>query len=184
MGKLSSFTFITLDGYYKGANNDISWHPHGGDAAEFAAENSSGSNTLVFGRVTYEMMAAFWPSQMAKDSFPQVAEGMNKAEKIVFSNTLTRANWEGTKIIKGDIVEEMKKLKKSNDKDMTILGSGSVLAQLAGHGLVDEFQVMLDPVAIGKGTSIFQNIQNKLDLKLKDHRVFKSGIIVLKYVPA
>jgi dihydrofolate reductase len=67
---------------------------------------------------------------------------------------------------------------------MTILGSGSILAQFASHGLVDEFQVMLDPVAIGKGTSIFQNIQKQLDLKLTDHRVFKSGIIVLKYVPA
>ncbi|MDH7462976.1 dihydrofolate reductase family protein [Chitinophagaceae bacterium 26-R-25] len=184
MGKLNSFTFITLDGYYKGAGNDISWHPHGGDAAEYAAQKSKGENTLVFGRVTYEMMAGFWPTPMAKESFPEVAEGMNKAEKIVFSRTLTNASWEKTRIIRNDIVGEMKHLKKTSEKDMTILGSGSILAQFASHGLVDSFIIMMNPVAIGKGTPIFQNIEKQLNLKLQEHQVFKSGIIVMTYVPA
>lgn len=184
MGKLNSFTFMTLDGYYKGPNNDISWHPHGGDAAEYASQKSKGENTLVFGRVTYEMMAGFWPSPMAKESFPEVAEGMNKAEKIVFSRTLKNASWSNTRIIHNDIISEMKHLKKTSERDMTILGSGSILAQFASHGLVDTFIIMLDPVAIGKGTPIFQNIENRLDLKLVDQRVFKSGIMVMTYVPA
>jgi dihydrofolate reductase len=184
MGKLNSFTFISLDGYYKGAGNDISWHPHGGDAADYAAQKSQGANTLVFGRVTYEMMASFWPTPMAKESFPEVAEGMNKADKIVFSRTLKHAAWEKTRIVENDIVSEMRHLKKTSEKDMTILGSGSILTQFASHGLVDEFIIMLDPVAIGKGTPIFQNIEKQLDLKLKESQVFKSGIIVLNYIPA
>jgi dihydrofolate reductase len=184
MRKLSTFTFISLDGYYKGQNQDISWHKHGAEEGEFSAENLKPGNILLFGRTTYEMMASFWPTSMAYDSFPVVAEGMNKAEKIVFSRTLQKADWENSSVISDNMIEEVRKLKQHAAKDMTLLGSGSILAQLAEAGLVDEYQIMIDPVAIGNGTPIFQNINRQLDLKLTSNKIFKSGVVLLCYQPA
>ncbi|MCU7551647.1 dihydrofolate reductase family protein [Chitinophagaceae bacterium LB-8] len=184
MRKLSSFTFITLDGYYKGQDQDISWHKHGAEEGEFSAKSLKSGNILLFGRTTYEMMASYWPTQMAMDSFPLVAEGMNKAEKIVFSRTLQKANWEHTRIISENIIDAVQKLKQQGANDMTLLGSGSILRQLAEAGLIDEYQVMIDPVAIGSGTPIFQNLNHQIDLKLINTRTFKSGVILLSYQPA
>jgi len=181
MRKLSTFTFISLDGYYKGENNDISWHKHGQEEGEFSAESLKAENTLLFGRVTYEMMAGFWPSPMAFESFPDTAEGMNKAEKIVFSKTLNSVDWKNTKLAKGDVIEEVKTLKASPGNDLTILGSGSIVTQLAEQGLIDEFQIMIDPVAIGAGKPLFKNISQQLSLKLVNSRTFKSGVVLNSY---
>lgn len=91
MRKLSVFNFITLNGFYKGPGGDISWHKHGEEGSKFSEENLKSANILLFGRVTYEMMAGFWPSPMAYETFPAVAEGMNNTDKIVFSKTLKKS---------------------------------------------------------------------------------------------
>lgn len=182
MSKLTSFTFITLNGFFKGQNEDTSWHPHGGEAGKFANEASSADNILLFGRKTYEMMASFWPTPMAAELMPIVAENMNKSQKIVCSNTLKNADWKNTNIIKGDIIEQIKQLKKTSKKNITILGSGSLLTQFSDVGLIDQYTIMLDPVALGKGTSIFEGLQSNLELKLSSSRVFeKDGIVLLNY---
>ena len=183
MSKLSVFNFITLNGFYKGANGDITWHKHGAEEGEFAAKNASAGNTLLFGRATYEMMAGFWPTQNAIDNMPGVAAGMNSSEKIVFSKTLKKADWNNTTLIKDNIVEEIKKRKQSGGKDMTILGSGSIVTLFADHGLIDEYQLMIDPVAIAAGTPIFNGLKHSLDLKLISTRTFSSGVILLIYHP-
>ena len=100
MGKLSVFNFVTLNGFYKGPAGDISWHKHGEEGSKLSEENLRSGNILLFGRVTYEMMANFWPSPIAYESFPVVAEGMNNAEKIVFSRTLKKADWKNTRLVK------------------------------------------------------------------------------------
>jgi dihydrofolate reductase len=133
--------------------------------------------------VTYEMMASFWPTPDAVKRDPVVAKGINNAEKIVFSRTLEKATWNNTRIVRNDIVKEIKKMKDIPGKDMTILGSGSILAQFSEKGLIDEYQFMVDPVVLGDGTSIFKNISHKLDLKLKSTRTYKSGVISLCYEP-
>lgn len=182
MSRLTSFTFITLNGFYKGQNEDTSWHPHGGEASKFANEASGAGNILLFGRKTYEMMAGFWPTPMAAELFPLVAENMNKSQKIVCSDTLETAEWENTSILKGDVVEQLKQLKQNTKKDITLLGSGSLLTKLSDAGLIDHYTIMLDPVALGKGTSIFEGLQNKLELKLVSSRVFEQdGIVLLNY---
>src|SRR6185369_9047302 len=114
---------------------------------------------------------------------PAVAEGMNKAEKIVFSRTLKKAGWENTRIIKGDLAGAVKQLKETPGKDMCVLGSGSIVTQLADAGLIDEYQFMVDPVALGDGTPTFKGLKKKLDLKLTTSRTFKSGVILLSYQP-
>lgn len=184
MGKLSSFNFITLDGYYKGQNEDISWHKHGREEEEsYAEEGAASDSILLFGRVTYQMMASYWPTPMALQNSPKVAEGMNRSEKIVFSNTLQKADWSGTKIVSSDIIKRMNELKSSSKKNMTLLGSGTILSQFADHNLIDEYQVLVDPVMIGSGTSIFKCVKRGPELRLTNSRTFKSGAILLCYEP-
>jgi dihydrofolate reductase len=183
MRKLNVFNFVTLNGFFQGPHGDISWHRHGGEESEYAAEGLKTESTLLFGRVTYEMMAGYWPTPDAAKNAPVVAEGMNNAEKIVFSKTLKKAAWNNTKLIKGNIVEEIRKMKQMSGNDMTILGSGSIITQFAEEGLIDEYQFMVDPVALGDGTPIFKNLQRKLDLKLTTTRAFKSGVVLLSYQP-
>jgi dihydrofolate reductase len=183
MGKLSTFTFITLNGYYNGLNGDISWHRHGTEENEYAAAGLRSDSILLFGRVTYQMMAGYWPTPMALENDPVVAAGMNAAEKIVFSRTLKKAGWNNTRLIGHNIFAEIKKLKQSSVKDMTLLGSGSILTQFADHGLIDEYQIMVDPVVLGTGTPIFKDLRHKLDLKLTMTRTFMSGVVLLCYQP-
>jgi dihydrofolate reductase len=183
MGRVSAFNFVTLDGYFEGLKRDISWHRHDADGTAYAVEGLKSGNILLFGRVTYELMASYWPTPNAIQNDPVVAEGMNKAEKIVFSRTLTKVGWNNTRLVKDKIGEEIKKLKKLPGQDMTLLGSGSILTQLAEEGLIDEFQFMVNPVALGEGTPIFKNIKNRLNLKLNSTRTFKNGNVLLCYQP-
>lgn len=183
MAKLISFVFVTLDGYYKGPGEDISWHRHGREENEYAAEGLRSEGTLLFGRVTYEMMARYWPTPDAARDNPVVAAGMNRAAKVVFSRSLKKVEWPNTRLLKGAPAEEVPKLKAAAGKDMTLLGSGSVLTQLAEAGLIDEYQVMVDPVAIGDGTPLFKGLKRKLDLELVASRAFPSGTVLLTYRP-
>ena len=181
MRHLSSFTFITLNGFYKDINNHIDWHKHGSDEEQFSKNAMKQNNIILFGRVTYEMMASFWPTDMAKQSMPEVAKGMSDADKIVFSRNLKQADWQNTKVISGDLIAEVAKLKQEATKDMVILGSGTIVAQLSDHKLIDTYQVMIDPVAFGRGTSLFNNMEHQLDLVLKDAQTFRSGTVLLTY---
>jgi dihydrofolate reductase len=183
MRKLTVFNFVTLNGYYKGPKGDISWHRHGAEENEYSVEGLKSGSTLLFGRVTYEMMASYWPTPVAIKNNPIVAAGMNNADKIVFSRTLKKVEWNNTRLVKDNIVEEIKKMKQLPGKDMTVLGSGSILTQFAEQGLIDEYQIMVDPVVLGDGTPIFKNIKHKMDLKLTRTRIFKSGVVLLCYQP-
>ncbi len=182
MGKLTVFNFVTLNGYYAGPGGDISWHRHGKEESTYAEEGAKSESILLFGRVTYQMMASYWPTPQAKKDLPGVAEGMNRSEKIVFSRTLRNADWENTRLIKDNLVDEVKKLKKGK-KDITILGSGSIVTQLAEAGLIDHYQIMVDPVALGSGIPIFNGMKKELDLQLTSTRAFKSGVVLLTYEP-
>jgi dihydrofolate reductase len=183
MRKLTVFNFITLNGMYKGPDNDISWHRHGGEEGEFSIDSLRAGNMLLFGRVTYEMMASWWPTPMAAEAFPEVARGMNEAKKIVFSNIIEDPQWSNTTVMNGDIVAKMSQLKQQPGNDMTILGSGTIVSQFASAGLIDEFQVMLDPVVLCSGTSLFNTIEHDMFLELTSHRIFKSGVVLLTYKP-
>ncbi len=181
MSKLNVFNFISLDGYYKDLDGIINWHRHGKEEEEFSIQSLRQGNILLLGRVTYEMMASWWPSQNAVNSMPDIANGMNKAEKIVCSNTLQISNWKNTQIISGDILTQIAELKEKSSKNITILGSGKLTTQLAEAGLIDTYQIMIDPVAIGEGSSIFKGLQRQLNLKLTDTNSFKTGTVLLSY---
>jgi dihydrofolate reductase len=135
MGKVSVFNFVTLSGHFEGPKSDISWHMHGAEESEFAVEGLKSGNTLLFGRVTYELMASYWPTSYAMENDPVLAAGMNRAGKVVFSRTLEKADWSNTRLVKGDVGEEVERMKRAAGKDMTLMGSGSILTQLAERGL-------------------------------------------------
>jgi len=186
MRKLIVFNHITLDGYFVSADGDFSWAHSGNDDPEysaFVAENASGGGQLLFGRVTYELMASYWPTPIADQHDPVVAAAMNRMPKVVFSRTLDQALWSNTRLVKGDIVPEIRRMKDEPGPGMAILGSGSIVAQLALEHLIDEYQMMMDPVALGKGRTLFDGIKEKLTLKLTKTRTFRNGKVYLCYEP-
>lgn len=183
MRKITSFVFQSLNGFYKGAGEDISWHIHSDEGNDYSKKELQADDILLFGSVTYKMMYSFWPTETAYEHFPEVAERMNLSEKIVLSNSLNKAEWNNTSIFSGDTIAKIRMLKTTEGKDITILGSGKVVSSLTDAGLIDEYIIMTDPVALGEGTNIFSGIKNKLDLKFKSINTFtKSGVIVVTYL--
>jgi len=182
--RLNMFNSVSLDGYFTDAGNDMSWAHAGGDSdefQEFVAGNASGASALVFGRVTYEMMAGFWPTPMAAQQMPEVAAGMNKARKYVFSRNLKKADWANSTVLHGDPVAEIAKLKRADGPGLTILGSGSIVKQLAAAGLIDDYQLMVCPVILGSGRTLFDGIPGRPTLKLANSRAFQNGKVFLHY---
>jgi dihydrofolate reductase len=186
MRRLIVFNHVSLDGYFVDANSEMSWaHADHQDAEwdAFVSGNASGGGMLVFGRITYELMASFWPTSFAIESMPAVAEGMNSLPKVVFSKTLNQASWNNTTLLKGDLAAEMRKMKQAPGEDMVILGSGSIVSQLAQEGLIDEYQIVVNPVILGKGRTMFDGVKEKLRLKLTKTRAFGNGNVLLCYEP-
>jgi dihydrofolate reductase len=186
MQKLLVFNLISVDGYFTGVGNDLNWSHNPAPDPEwdaFVAGNASGGGTLLFGRVTYDMMASFWPTDQAKQLFAVVAEGMNSMKKLVFSRSQDTLPWKNTEVLKGDIVEQVRKLKEQPGKGIAILGSGSIVAQLAPSGVIDEYQMVITPVALGGGRTMFEGMTAKLPLTLTKSRSFANGNVVLCYEP-
>ena len=184
MRRLVVFNNVSLDGYFTDVNDDMSWaRNHDPEWLAFVQENASGGGELVFGRITYELMASYWPTPMAIKNDPKVAEGMNNLPKIVFSRTMDKASWNNTKLVKGDLPAEIRKMKNEPGKDLVIFGSGSIISQLAQERLIDEYQIVVVPVVLGKGRTMFDGIQAKLPLKLTKSRTFGNGNVLLCYEP-
>ena len=182
--QLIAFMNVSLDGYFTDRNGDFSWaHQQDPEWNQFVEQNASGGGELVFGRVTYEMMASFWPTPHAAQMMPAVAEGMNRSPKVVFSNTLDQASWNNTRLVKGDIAAATRQMKQAPGPGMAILGSGSVVAQLAQEGLIDEFQIVVHPVVLGDGRTMFAGIKDRLALKHTRTRTFGNGCAFLCYQP-
>ena len=181
MRKLSVFNLVTLDGYFAGPAGDISWHNVDAEFQELAEAASNSGATLLFGRVTYELMARYWPAPEGIKDDPVVARGMNDAEKVVFSRTLDKVDWANTRLVKGDMMAEVRRLKEGSGKDLTVLGSGSLVAQLAQARLIDEYQILLNPVILGQGKTMFEGVKDRFSLRLAKTRTFGNGNVLLIY---
>ena len=182
MRRLTAFEQVSLDGFFVDAKGDMSWaHKQDPEWNEFAAGNAKGGGTLLFGRVTYEMMASFWPTEAARQRMPEVAEGMNTLPKVVFSRTLSETPWKNTRLVKGDMVTEVRKMKSEPGRGMVILGSGSVVSQLTEAALIDELQIVVNPIVLGRGRTLFETVSKSVPLKRVDTRTFGNGNVVLSY---
>jgi dihydrofolate reductase len=181
MRTLRVFESISIDGYFTDASGDMSWAHRGSDDPEFAAfvaGNASSGGELLFGRKTYDMMAAFWPTPMAAAQMPEVARGMNATKKYVASRSLREVSWANTALLDGDLAAAVRALKATPGPSVTILGSGSVAAQLGAAGLVDEYQLVILPIALGGGRAVFTE---RRALRRTAHRAFANGNVVVTY---
>ena len=151
MRKLTMFNMMTLDGYFSGPNGEIDWHNSDEEFGEFAPQNLDAADALLFGRVTYDLMAGYWP---VADDDPEVARRMNGMPKYVFSRTMKSADWANTTLITSDAVAAVAKLKAQDGKDLLLLGSANFGATLAKEGLIDTYQVMINPVLLGAGVPL------------------------------
>ena len=183
--KLSAFVHMSLDGYYCDLRGDMGFAhkpPEDVEWNQFVAGNAGGEAVLLFGRTTYDMMVQWWPTPMAAQAMPEVAARMNAAPKVVFSRTMDAADWSHT-TLERDAVGAVRRMKDEPGPPMVILGSGSIVMQLADAALLDEIQIVVNPVALGGGKSLFAGLTKRLDLALTKSRVFGNGAVVLWYGP-
>lgn len=183
MRKLFLFNLISIDGFFEGPNKELDWHNVDAEFNEFAIRQLNSIDMILFGRITYELMASYWPSDEAIKGDPEVAGRMNSIQKIVFSKTLPKADWSNTTLISDNAPEEVMKLKNQTGKDIAIFGSFGLALTLLPDNLIDEFRIMINPVVLGEGKQMFDEITGRLHLKLTNTKVFKSGNVLLYYQP-
>jgi dihydrofolate reductase len=186
MARLSVFNNVSLDGYFVDAHGDMSWAHNAAPDEEwhaFVEDNARGGGVLAFGRITYELMAGYWPTPIAQEDDPVVAERMNNGPKLVFSRTLTEASWNNTRVV-ADAVAEIRRLRGASGPGLAIVGSGTIVSQLARERLVDEYQVVVVPVVLGVGRTMFDGVGERLGVRLTGTRRFANGNVVLTYEPA
>jgi dihydrofolate reductase len=186
MRKLIVFNSISLDGYFVDINGEMKWAHNAKQDEEwdaFVASNAHGGGMLVFGRITYELMKSYWPTPFAAQNYPVMAERMNNFQKVVFSRTLDDATWKNTRLVKEAMAEEIRRMKKDAGNDLVILGSGSIVSQLTQEQLIDEYQIVVIPIILGKGRTLFDGIREHLKLELVRTRTFINGNVFLSYTP-
>jgi dihydrofolate reductase len=177
MRKLIVSNVMTLDGFFEGPNG-LDWVVLDADFFEYGREMLHEAGSLLFGRKTYEHMAAHWPAAPADE----IAYKMNHLPKLVFSGTLDKVEWNNSTLVKGDYAEEVLKLKQQEAQGaLVILGSAMLASHFLQYGLVDEYRVILNPVLIGEGKPLFPDIQKKINLKLTRTKPLASGVIILYY---
>src|SRR3989304_2541406 len=181
MRKLFAFNMVSLDGFFEGPNRDINWHNVDDEFNQFAIEQTSTVDTILFGRVTYELMAGYWPTPAATTDDPVIADLMNRLPKIVFSRTLQKAEWNNTRLIKDHIAEEITILKQQPGKDLALFGSANLLSTLIQMGLIDEHRIIVNPIVLGSGTPLYQGLKEKLNLKLLKTKTFRNANVLLYY---
>jgi dihydrofolate reductase len=181
--KLISFMVVTLDGFYAGPDDEFDWPNVDEGFNEFAISQMNDIDTLIFGRMTYQYMAAFWPAPEALESDPVVAERMNSLDKVVFSKTMTSADWQNSTLVTGDAAPAITELKQRPGLDLALFGSPTFTASLLEQGLVDEVRVLVNPILLGAGKSLYQGLTQRVPLSLSSSTVFRSGNVLLCYQP-
>lgn len=181
--KITMFNATSLDGYFEGPNRDLNWHNVDEEFNDFAIAQLHSMDGLIFGRVTYQLMESYWPTPDGLRDDPVIAGMMNSLPKIVFSRTLDSTNWNNTRLVKGDAIEEVRKLRRQPGRDLFIFGSVNLSASLISHGLIDEFRVLVNPVVLGKGRALFEDVHQPFTLKLLNTKNFGNGNVLLIYQP-
>lgn len=181
MRKLIMWNMVTLDGFFEGAHpwdigfHDAGWGP---ELERFANEQMSTADLLLFGRVTYEGMAQYWSTATG-----QTADHMNRIQKVVFSRTLASADWINARLVSTDAADEVARLKQEPGGDILVFGSGELCASLTRAGLIDEYRLGLNPIALGEGRPLFKPGDGEMKLRLLETRPLDTGCVLLFYAP-
>ena len=183
MRKVFLFNRISMDGFYAGPNGEIDWFIHDPEVDK-ATHEIMHADTMLLGRVTYQMFESYWPHVTEDPNEPKeakvLADELNQMTKVVFSKTLKEVTWENSKLVKGDVTKEVSELKQGEGPDIVIFGSGTIVQQLAGEGLIDEYLILVTPVILGTGKSMFRDVK-KSNLELLETRAFNTGNVLLHH---
>ena len=179
MRKIIVSNMVSLDGYISGPNGELDWFVWDKDLERYTVEMMGSVDTILFGRVTYEMMASYWPTDTAND--PYIRERMNNLPKFVFSRTLEKVGWNNSTLVANMDPERMLRMKRMAGKNIVVLGSGGIVNSLTRLGLIDEYRIIVNPVILGGGKSMFKGLEESRKLKLIDTRQFGSGVAILTY---
>jgi dihydrofolate reductase len=187
MRKIITTTWISLDGFIAGPNNEMDWVRVDDEMGKYEMDIVTAADTLLLGRVTYQSFAGAWPyvpdNPAADPGEKEYALKLNAMRKIVFSRTLPAVEWHNSSLLKEVLPETITQLKHEPGRDMLIYGSASIVQALANHGLIDEYQLLVHPVVLGSGKPLFQNIRDRQKLQLIKTKTFPSGVIGLYYQP-
>lgn len=183
MRKVIYSMMVSLDGFIENPNREINWILIDEELHIFANNQQAEIGTYLYGRRMYELMAEFWPTADMNPSAPEYivefAHIWKKMPKIVFSKTLEKVEW-NSRLVRGDIAGEIRKLKQQPGKDMAIGGS-TIASSCVQLGLIDEYQLFIQPVVLGSGTPFFPLLDNKINLRLVETRTFGSGVVYHRY---
>lgn len=179
---------ISLDGYLADANGEIDWFVQDEEFNQTEGEAWSlemlrRSDTILFGRVTYEGMAQFWPSAWARENMAEIAHHLNGSAKIVFSRTLKTTTWENSTILPHPTKEVILELKRRPGRSMLVLGSSNLVSSLMRDGLIDEYRIRVVPIVLGAGRPLFKDQIERHALRLVSCASFHSGVVALHYEP-
>jgi len=183
MRRLLFFMMVSANGMYERGRWDVDWHEVDEEFDRFAVDQLNAVETILFGRVTYEGMAGFWPTPEAIAADPAVAAQMNALPKLVFSRTLESVDWHNSRLIKEDPAGAVARLKAEGGGDAIILASSDLSLTLAEHGLIDEYRLMVNPLFLGAGKPVLQGLSRDLELRLHAARTFGNGNVLLTYRP-
>lgn len=183
MRTLASFIIISLDGFYEGPKGEFNWAIVDEEFRDFAIRQLDDADTLGFGRATYEFMAAFWPTDEAQAADSEIAPRMNNMPKLVFSTTLEDATWSESTVVRGEATELIPEIKAAEGRDILVIGSAHLTTSLAQAGILDELRIMISPIVIGQGRSLFETLNERVSLELLRVRQFDSGNVLLTYRP-
>ena len=185
MRRLVVLSRMSMDGFYASPDGKVDWFVQDPQVDE-ASHELTDPDTTVFGRLTYQMFERVWPAVAADPDAPKQARAMgeelNRMTKVVFSTTLTEVSWENSVLADGDVAGRVRELKQGDGRDIVVFGSGTIAHELARHGLVDDFVVVLTPVVLGGGKRLFDE-QPRSSLRLRSARTFDSGNVLLHYQP-
>ena len=183
MTRLIAWNLMTLDGFMEGPGHDLSWHMDvwGDELEQLSIAQLKSAGALMFGRVTYDLMANYWPNEAGEAA--EVARFMNGLPKFVFSRTLTSSSWTNTRLFASDLAGTVARLKREAAKDIFIFGSAALCSELMPLGLIDEYRIGICPVVLGGGTPLFKPAGDRVKLKLTDSRPLSTGIVINRYVP-
>ena len=172
---------MTIDGFIAGPNGEMDWTVSDWDDGlkNYVGKLTEPVDCIILGRKLAQGFIPYWTSNPSEEG----AEKINCTKKIVFSRTLIRSEWDNTVLAKGDLEEEITELKKQSGKDIIVYGGAAFVSVLIRMGLIDEYHLFINPVAIGNGMMIFKDFDYKKGLKLIKATAFDCGIVVINYVP-
>ncbi len=189
MRKIIVTMWVSCDGFIAGPNGEMDWiaDSYDEEMGKYEGDLVNAADTLLLGRVTYQSFAGAWPyvpdNPSASEGEKEYARIVNAMHKIVFSKSLEKAEWHNSALAREIVPEDIEKMKQESGQDMVIYGSASIVQALTNLGLIDEYQLLVYPVVLGSGKPLFQNMQDRVKLKLIKTRVFPSGVVGLYYQP-